>query len=127
MGSGGRVCHHPLVAIRYLHTLGRPRRIMITQHDAVLYIYAATVKKSRESRDQSSDCAQPDRETDLTSTQLARDHDSREKSVPLALSRRAAHKIDSTDLALLPELIHRREQKQANDETRADGSVSRMR
>ena len=51
----------------------------------------------------------------LTLTQLARDHDSREKSAPLALSRRAAHKIDSTDLASLPELIHRREQKQTNE------------
>ena len=69
------------------------------------------------SLDQSSDCAQPDHERDLTSTRLPHDHDSREKTAPLALSRRAAHKIYSTDLASLPELIHQREQKQANDGT----------
>ena len=47
MGSRGCVCHHPLIAIQYSHTLAQPHCIMITPHDAVLCIHCDCEKIMR--------------------------------------------------------------------------------
>ena len=73
-------------------------------------------KKNHGSLDQSSDCAHPDRERDLTSMTA-------EKRVRLW---RSAGELRTK---LIRQIWHRcwSKNKQLNDETRADGSVPRMR